>query len=151
MIYGITGFYFMDKHHFGIEFQLWTSVKIIFKMFFLFNDSGITPLTAFGQNFLYSIYIFASLVVSFIFYSLLRPYFSKPYNSEEDFIHARELVKRYGKSPLDFFKTYPDKFIFLSKDREGFVSFKMTRYFAFVLENPVCRDDMQPDQSCEGI
>ncbi len=77
----------------------------------------------------------------FIFYSLLRPYFSKPYNSEEDFILARELVKRYGKSPLDFFKTYPDKFIFLSKDREGFVSFKMTRYFAFVLENPVCRDD----------
>jgi phosphatidylglycerol lysyltransferase len=141
LIYGITGFYFMDKHHFGVEFQLWTSVKIIFRMFFLFNDSGITPLTSFGQSFLYSIYIFAALVVSFIFYSLLRPYFSRPYNSEEDIIHARELVKKYGKSPLDFFKTYPDKFIFLSKDIEGFVSFKMTRYFAFVLENPVCRDD----------
>jgi phosphatidylglycerol lysyltransferase len=141
LIYGITGFYFMDKHHFGVEFQLWTSVRIIFKMFFLFDDSGITPLTAFGQNFLYSIYIFAGLVVSFIFYSLLRPYFSKPYNSEEDFALAKELVKRYGKSPLDFFKTYPDKFIFLSGDKQGFVSFKMTRYFAFVLENPVCRDD----------
>lgn len=141
LIYGITGFYFMDKHHFGVEFQLWISVKIILKMFFLFDNSGITPLTVFGQNFLYSIYIFATLVVSFIFYSLIRPYFSKPYNSEEDFIQAKELVKRYGKSPLDFFKTYPDKFIFLSKDSEGFVSFKMTRYFAFVLENPVCRDD----------
>jgi phosphatidylglycerol lysyltransferase len=141
MLYGITGFYFMDKHHFGVEFQLWTSVKLIFRMFFLFNDSGITPLTAFGQNFLYSIYIFAALVVSFIFYSLLKPYFGKPYNSAEDFVLARELVGKYGKSPLDFFKTYPDKFIFLSKDREGFISFKMTRYFAFVLENPVCKDD----------
>jgi phosphatidylglycerol lysyltransferase len=141
LIYGITGFYFMDKHHFGVDFRLWTSVKIILKMFFLFDDSGITPLTAFGQNFLYSIYIFATLVVSFIFYSLVKPYLSKPYNSEEDFIKAKELVKQYGKSPLDFFKTYPDKFIFLSKDKEGFVSFKMTRYFAFVLENPVCRDD----------
>jgi phosphatidylglycerol lysyltransferase len=141
LIYGITGFYFMDKHHFGVDFRLWTSIKVILKMFFLFDDSGITPLTAFGQNFLYSIYIFATLVVSFIFYSLIRPYFSKPYNSKEDFILAKELVKRYGKSPLDFFKTYPDKFIFLSKNREGFVSFKMTRYFAFVLENPVCRDD----------
>jgi phosphatidylglycerol lysyltransferase len=141
LIYGITGFYFMDKHHFGVEFQLWTSVKVILKMFFLFNDSGITPLTEFGQNFLYSIYIFATLVVIFIFYSFVRPYFSKPYNSSEDFVLAKELVKRYGKSPLDFFKTYPDKFIFLSKDRDGFVSFKMTRYFAFVLENPVCRDD----------
>jgi phosphatidylglycerol lysyltransferase len=141
LIYGITGFYFMDKHHFGVDFRLWTSVKIILKMFFLFDDSGITPLTAFGKNFLHSIYIFDTLVVSFIFYSLIRPYFSKPYNSKEDFILAKELVKKYGKSPLDFFKTYPDKFIFLSIDSEGFVSFKMTRYFAFVLENPVCRDD----------
>ncbi len=141
LIYGITGFYFIDKHHFGIEFQFWTSVKIILRMFFLFDDSGLTPLTPFGLNFLYSIYIFAALVASFIFYSLLRPYFSKPYNTQADFMLARELVKRYGKSPLDFFKTYPDKFIFLSKERNGFVSFKMTRYFAFVLENPVCPDD----------
>jgi phosphatidylglycerol lysyltransferase len=141
MIYGITGFYFMDKHHFGVDFQFWTSVKIIFRMFFLFSDSGLTPLTTFGQNFIYSIYFFAALVVSFIFYSILRPYFSKPYNSKEDFAIARDLVNRYGKSPLDFFKTYPDKFIFLSGNKDGFVSFKMTRSFAFVLENPVCRDD----------
>lgn len=142
MIYGITGFYFMDKHHFGVEFHFWTSVKIIFRMFFLFNDSGITPLTAFGKNFLYSIYIFGALVVCFICYSILKPYFTKPYNSAEDFSLAKRIVEKYGRSPLDFFKTYPDKFIFLSKDREGFVSFKMTRYFAFVLENPVCRDEM---------
>ena len=141
LIYGITGFYFIDKHHFGVEFEFWTSVKIIFRMFFLFSQSGLTPLTPFGQNFIYSIYIFAGLVVCFFFYSLLKPYFTKPYNSAEDFEHAKELVSRYGKSPLDFFKTYPDKFIFLSGDREGFISFKMTRYFAFVLENPVCRDD----------
>ncbi len=141
LIYGITGFYYMDKHHFGVEFELWTSVKLIFRMFFLFNDSGLTPLTTFGHNFIYSIYIFSGLVISFIFYSLLRPYFSKPFNSTEDFALAKELVKKYGRSQLDFFKTYPDKFIFLSKDRDGFVSFKMTRNFAFVLENPVCRDD----------
>lgn len=141
LLYGITGLYFMDKHHFGVDFQLWSSVKIISRMFFLFNDNGLTPLTSFGQNFLYSIYVFATLVYSFIFYSLLKPYFSKPFNSAEDMVIAKEMVKRYGKSPLDFFKTYPDKFIFLSKEDDGFVSFKMTRYFAFVLENPVCRDE----------
>jgi phosphatidylglycerol lysyltransferase len=141
LIYGITGFYFMDKHHFGMEFQLWTSVKIIFRMFFLFSQGGLTALTQFGQNFIYSIYIFGGLVVCFFFYSLLKPYFTKPYNSEEDFKLARELVMQYGRSPLDFFKTYPDKFIFFSSDRKGFISFKMTRHFAFVLENPVCGDD----------
>jgi phosphatidylglycerol lysyltransferase len=141
LLYGIAGFYFIDKHHFGIDFRFLTSVKIIFKMFFLFDDSGLTPLTSFGKHFLYSIYIFGGLVLSFIFFSLLKPYFSKPYNSDEDLSLAKDLLKKYGNSPLDFFKTYPDKFVFLSKDRDGFISFKMTRYFAFVLENPVCKDE----------
>ncbi|TAL66628.1 MAG: lysylphosphatidylglycerol synthetase family protein [Bacteroidetes bacterium] len=141
LLYGIIGFYFIDKHHFGVDFRLWTAVKIIFKLFFLFDDSGLTPLTKFGQDFLYSIYILGASVLSFIFYSILKPYFSKPYNSAEDFNLAKNLVKKYGNSPLDFFKTYPDKFIFLSKDGEGFISFKMTRHFAFVLENPVCKND----------
>jgi phosphatidylglycerol lysyltransferase len=141
LLYGITGLYFIDKHHFGIDFQLWASVKVIFKMFFLFDNSGLKPLTEFGQNFLYSIYFFGGLVVSFIFFSLLKPYFSKPFNSEEDINHAKDISKRHGRSALDFFKTYPDKFVFLSEDRDGFISFKMTRYFAFVLENPVCKND----------
>jgi phosphatidylglycerol lysyltransferase len=141
LLYGIIGFYFIDKHHFGIDFRFWEAVKIIFKLFFLFDDSGLTPLTKFGQDFLYSIYFLGASVLCFIFYSILRPYFSKPYNSAEDFSLAKEIVNKYGNSPLDFFKTYPDKFIFLSKERDGFVSFKMTRHFAFVLENPVCKDD----------
>jgi phosphatidylglycerol lysyltransferase len=141
LLYGIIGFYFIDKRHFGIDFHFWACVKIVFKMFFLFDDSGLVPLTTFGKHFLYSIYIFGGSVLSFILFSLLKPYFSKPFNPEEDFILARKLLKKYGNSPLDFFKTYPDKFIFLSKDRDGFISFKMTRYFAFVLENPVCKDD----------
>jgi phosphatidylglycerol lysyltransferase len=140
MIYGITGFYFIDKHHFGVEFRFWTSVKIIFRMFFLFDDSGLRPLTDFGRNFLDSIYVFGGLVLSFIFYSLLRPYFTKPYNSEEDLALASGLVEKYGRSPLDFFKTYPDKIVYIASDRDGFVSFKVTRQFAFVLEDPVCKD-----------
>lgn len=141
LLYGIAGFYFIDKHHFGIEFQFWTSVKIIFRMFFLFDGSGLQPLTEFGKDFLYTIYVFGGLVASFIFFSLLKPYFSKPFNSKEDINLAKDILNRYGRSPLDFFKTYPDKFVFLSDDRDGFISFKMTRYFAVVLENPVCRDD----------
>ncbi len=140
-LYGIIGFYFIDQRHFGINFRFWSSVKIIFKLFFLFDDSGLTPMTHFGKNFLFSIYILGASVVSFIFFSVLRPYFSKPYNSDEDLIKAKNLITKYGNSPLDFFKTYPDKFIFLSDDGEGFVSFKVTRHFAFVLENPVCKND----------
>jgi phosphatidylglycerol lysyltransferase len=81
------------------------------------------------------------VVVSFILYSLVTPYFSKPYNSEEDRLRAKDILSRYGKSALDYFKVYPDKFFFFDDDRDGFISFKVTRHFAFVLENPVCKDE----------
>lgn len=141
LIYGIVSFYFIDKKHFGTEFDLWASVKIILKMFFLFDGSDLTPLTTFARNFLYSIYISGALVLSFILFSLVTPYFSKPYNSDEDKVLVSDIVARYGISALDYFKTYPDKFYFIADDRDGFISFKITRHFAFVLENPVCKDE----------
>jgi phosphatidylglycerol lysyltransferase len=141
LTYSVVSFYFIDKRHFGTEFDLWTSTKIIFKMFFLFDESGLSPRTVFAQNFLYSIYASGGLVLSFVLFSLVTPYFSKPYNSEQDRALAEDIVKRYGRSALDYFKTYPDKFFFFADDRDGFISFKITRHFAFVLEDPVCKDE----------
>ncbi len=138
--FGIMGFYFIDKKHFGHEFQLWPSVKMVFRMFFLFDDSGLHPHTRFAQNFIYAIYISGGIVLSFIFYSLLRPYFSSPYNSEEEKKLAEDLVEKYGNSALCYFKSYADKFFFFSEDRDGFISFKITKHFAMVLGDPICKD-----------
>jgi len=141
LAYGIVSFYYIDRRHFGADFSLLSSIKIIFRMFFLFDESGLSPRTVFAQNFLYSIYISGGVVISFILFSLVKPYFAKPYNSEEDGRLVSEIVQRYGQSPLDYFKTYPDKFYYIADDRDGFISFKITRHFAFVLENPVCKDE----------
>ncbi|HAH22987.1 MAG TPA: lysylphosphatidylglycerol synthetase family protein [Prolixibacteraceae bacterium] len=156
LAFGATGFYFIEKRHFGIDFSLWQSVKTIFRLFFLFDDSGLEPKTVFAQNFIYTIYASGGLVLSFIFFSLLKPYFTSPYNTEEDRELAQSIIEKYGNSPLDYFKTYPDKFFFFSENREGFISFKVTRHFAIVLENPVCKDEEMMirlikdfDQFCE--
>lgn len=141
LAYGVISFYFIDKRHFGTEFNLLTSFEIIFRMFFLFDDGGLSPKTVFAQNFLFSIYLSGAFVLVFILFSLIKPYFSKPYNSDEDRALALEIIKKYGTSQLDYFKTYPDKFFFIADDRDGFIAFKVTRHFAFVLENPVCKDE----------
>ena len=141
LAFGTIGFYFIEKRHFGIDFELWASIKTIFRLFFLFDDSGLVPRTVFAQNFIYTIYASGGLVLSFIFFSLLRPYFTSPYNSEEDRELAQGILEKYGNSALDYFKTYPDKFFFFSDNRDGFISFKVTRHFAIVLENPVCKDE----------
>ena len=146
LAFGITGFALMDKHHFGVDFEFWTSVKIIFRLFFLFDDTGLVPQTAFAQRFIYTIYALGGLELSFIFFSVLKPYLSHPYNSDDDRRLAKTILKKYGKSSLDYFKTYSDKLFFFSDNRDGFISFKVTRSFAVVLENPVCENEEALEQ-----
>ena len=138
--FGVLSFYLLDKRHFGIDFEWWFSIKTVFRLFFLFDDTGLQPQTAFARDFLYAIYAAGGMVLGFIFFSLLRPYTGKPFNSDADRQLAKDLVEKYGRSALDYFKVYPDKLFFLDSNRDGFVAFKLTRRFAFVLELPVCKD-----------
>ncbi|MDD4922211.1 MAG: phosphatidylglycerol lysyltransferase domain-containing protein [Bacteroidales bacterium] len=139
--FGLTGFAMMDKRHFGIDFEFWASVENLFRLFFLFDDTGLPPQTKFAQNFIYFMYFLGGLEWSFIFFSVLKPHFSHPYNSEEDRILAKNILKKYKKSSIDYFKVYSDKFYFFSEDKDGFVSFKVTNFFAVVLGDPVCEND----------
>lgn len=141
LAYGVLGFYFIDKRHFGIDFHFMQALKAVLKLFFLIDYHGITPLTRFGERFQDSIYISGAAVILFVVFSLLRPYFSKPYNSEQDFDLAKQLLQQYGSSPLDYFKVYPDKFLFFKPDKTAFISFKVTRHFAIVLEDPVAGNE----------
>lgn len=141
LAYGVLGFYFIDKRHFGIDFRIDQALKAVLELFFLIDDKALAPRTAFGERFEDSIYISGSLLILFVIFSLLRPYFSKPFNSKEDFESANALLNLYGKSALDYFKTYPDKLLFFNADRSAFISFKITRHFAIVLEDPVAEND----------
>lgn len=141
LFFGVTAFALMDKRHFGIDFEFWVSVKTIFRLFFLFDDTGLVPKTPFARHFIYTIYTLGWLELGFIFFNLLKPYFSHPYNSTEERQLAKELLVKYGKSPMDYFKIYSDKLFFFPKDKNGFISFKVTRSFAIVLEDPVCEND----------
>lgn len=106
--FGIISLYFIDKRHFGIDFEFWTSLKTIFHLFVLFDSTGLEPKTTFAKDFLYILYTAAGMVYLFVFFNLLKPYFAKPYNTDEEKELARKLVEKYGKSALDYFKTYPD-------------------------------------------
>ncbi len=141
LLYGVLGFYFVDKRHFGQEFELTESIKTVFKLFFLFDNSGIHTQTSFGKNFIYSFYGAGTAYILFVIYGFLRPYFDKPYNSEEDTLLVTKLVEKYGNSALDYFKIYPDKFFFITENKQAFISFKISRFMAIVLENPVARND----------
>jgi phosphatidylglycerol lysyltransferase len=67
LIYGITGFYFLDRKYFGMDFNFLQSVQYTLQNFFLFRAGELRSTHAFANNFIYSINVAGFLSMSFLF------------------------------------------------------------------------------------
>jgi phosphatidylglycerol lysyltransferase len=143
LLYGIVGFYFLDKRHFHIDFNIYQSVWYTLQNFFLIGSSQLIPRDAFARDFIYLIKISGFASISFLVYSLVRPYVFKITPTGEERERAKTLTQQFGNSALDFFKTYSDKFIFAPEGINAFISYRVSRNFAVVLEDPVSEDREQ--------
>jgi len=90
--------------------------------------------------FYYLIKISGFASISFLIYSLVRPYVFKITPTVEEISRAKALTQQFGNSALDFFKTYSDKFIFAPSEINAYISYRVNRNFAVVLENPVAEN-----------
>lgn len=140
LLYGVAGFYFLDKKHFHIDFNIYQSFRYSIQNFFLIGSRDLIPYDAFARDFVYLIKISGFASISFLVYSLVRPYVIKITPSAEEIERAKYLTKQFGNSPLDFFKTYSDKLIFAPPDMNAYISYRVSRNFAVVLENPVAEN-----------
>lgn len=137
IIYGTVGFYFLDKKHFGIEFNVWQSITGTLRNFVLLGNTGLNPVTRFAKDFLISLNVSGLVSISFLFYTIIKPYFTKVPTSQEELDKAKLMVTRFGNSALDYFKTYNDKLIFAPAGINAFIAYRTAGNFAVVLENPV--------------
>ncbi|HEX3010281.1 MAG TPA: bifunctional lysylphosphatidylglycerol flippase/synthetase MprF [Bacteroidales bacterium] len=140
LLYGIIGFYFIDEKHFNINFSLIQSFKYTLQNYFLIGSNDLVPVDEFASHFLASIKISGMLSIGFLIYTLIPPYILRKNVLIEEKVAANELLKAYGNSSLDYFKTYFDKFIFFSENKTAFLAYRVTGNFAVVLENPVGKD-----------
>ena len=145
MLYGVVGFYFLDKRYFHIDFNIFQSFRYTLQNFFLIGSRDLIPDGSFARVFIYLIKISGFASISFLVYSLVRPYVFRTTSTDEEISRAKSLIQQFGNSPLDFFKTYSDKFIFAPPDINAFISYRVSRNFAVVLENPVAenREEMK--------
>lgn len=142
MVYGYIGFYFLQKRHFGIDFTRYQSLHYTLRIFLL-QKNDLTPLTSFGNEFLISMYALALGAWAFLLYALVKPYLSKSQTTKEQ-DRAIQLLEKYGRSSVDFFKVANDKLLYFSKEHEGFVAYRVENGFALVLEVPVCAEENLP-------
>ncbi len=140
MVYGTVGFYFLDKRHFNIDFDTFQSIRYTFQNFFLVGSADLIPQSRFARGFLLSINISGLLAMSFLFYTILIPYINKEYTDPEGFAKAKELVVKYGRSAIDYFKTYSDKLIFAPENLDAFIAYRVAGNYAVILEDPVAEN-----------
>jgi phosphatidylglycerol lysyltransferase len=158
LIYGVLGFYFFDKKHFNIDFSLAESVRYTLQNYFLIGSDNLHPTGTFAMHFLISIKISGLLSFGFLIYTLVKPSIYKYNVTAEEKEIAAGLLHQYGNSSLDYFKTYFDKLIFISKNKNAFISYRLSGNFAVALENPVGGNDaeiesciVEFDQFCYGF
>lgn len=145
LLFGFITFYFVDKKHFGVDFEWQQSLAHTFKSFLLIDDSSLHPVTGFGKEITWALRFLGFFTWGFFLFNLIRPYRHVPDTSDEHRQEAHKLLEQYGQSPLDYFKTYKDKLIFLSGNHDAFVSYRIASGFAIVLEEPVCDPEYKTD------
>ncbi|MHB1922657.1 MAG: phosphatidylglycerol lysyltransferase domain-containing protein, partial [Chitinophagaceae bacterium] len=136
--FGVIGFYFFDKKHFGVNLNIEQSLKYTLENFILIQDGNLIPKTRFAVGFLRAINVLGLGSLGFLFYSFIRPFV---FHGGEDPREKEKLngwLKNYGRSSADYFKIYPDKLIFTDPQLEGFISYKVANDFAIALGEPVC-------------
>ncbi|WP_282456755.1 lysylphosphatidylglycerol synthase domain-containing protein [Chitinophaga sedimenti] len=137
-IFAFISFYFIDEVHFGRDFTWQEALLHTGKAFLLMTDETLTPVTAFGHEFVRIIHWLGFITWSFFLFSLLRPGLRAVPEEEGAHDKAARILDSFGDSALDFFKLNKDKFYFFSEDEDGFVAFRVAEGFAVVLEEPVC-------------
>lgn len=140
-IFTFLAFYFIKQHHFGIDLTWQQSVNETLRSFLFFTKSQLIPHSRFGTELLYITRFLGFFTWILLLYTLLRPSIFHEINLTKSISEAEELLLKYGSSSNDYFKVQPDKQIWFSSKYQAFTSFRTANYFAFVLEEPVCRAD----------
>lgn len=140
-VYGVVGFYFLDKRHFGIDFSLPFAIQSTFDNFILLNAGGLVAKTHFASLFLYSIRLLGAGSILLVFYGSIKPYLFEDSAEESEREQAGQLLEKFGHSSVDYFKTYSDKLFFFPENIEGFIAYRAAGDFAIALEGPVCSNN----------
>jgi phosphatidylglycerol lysyltransferase len=143
LIYGIVGFYFLNKKHFNIDFNIWQSISYTIENYFMISSDTLIPVSKFARKFLLSINISGFLSIAFLVYTFVKTYVPRSNFSKEEHDLANNLIKIYGNSALDHFKVSVDKLIYVSESKKAFVAYRIAGNFAVVLEDPVAEN---PDE-----
>ncbi|MGE0887529.1 MAG: phosphatidylglycerol lysyltransferase domain-containing protein [Blastocatellales bacterium] len=135
--YGAAGFWLLDRREFGVNFNWLAALRQTFRYLVLTGDPALVPHTHYAQWFLDSLFALSVLMLGYVLVSLFRPILWRYRTLPQERALAGEIIKRHGRSSLDYFKLWPDKTYFFNTARDCFIAYSVGAGFAVALGDPV--------------
>ena len=134
--YGVAGFWLLEPHEFGINFNWLDSIHHTLLCLSLVGDPSLAPQTRYAAWFLDSFSVLTMAVFGYGLISLFRPILYHLRTLPQERARAKELLERYGRTSLDSFKVWPDKSYFFNSTRDCFIAYSVGANVAVTLGDP---------------
>jgi phosphatidylglycerol lysyltransferase len=135
--YGITGFWLLDERQFGMNFRIEDAIAATLRCLSLSGDQRLLPHTQYGHWFLDSLFLITLTAGVYSGFALFRPMLYRFRIVPRERAIAREIVRRYARTPLDLFKLWPDKSYFFSPSQRCVIAYRVADNTAIALGDPV--------------
>lgn len=140
LTYGVLGFWLLQPRHFGFNFHIGDAIRATLTVM-TFGDVGVVPQTRYAHWYLRSLHFTTFALLGYIAWIVFQPTLYRLTRQSHDLELANRIRENYGRSSLDYFKTWPDKTIFISSSGRSFLAYGVALGFAVVLGDPVGPDD----------
>lgn len=140
-LFGVLSLWLADKRHFGHELSISSSLRTARDIYFGFGDGGLDARTVRGEWILDSMHLLGVLSIIVSALAILQPIVWRHRVQRAETERARRIIEQYGRSSLDRFKYWPDKFQFFGAGGKGCVSFGLSGHVAVVLGDPTASDE----------
>ncbi len=141
LVYGIAGFWFLDRREFGLNFHLDDAIRrTLSQLFFLGNDD-LVPHTRHAAWFLDSLDVITVAALAYGLFALFRPVYYRYRTLSIERHRAEAVVRKHGRCALDYFKSSKDKTFFFSPTSRSFIAYKVGAGYAIALGDPVGPED----------
>lgn len=139
LVYGTTGFYILERRHFGQTFSLADSFKQVSLMYFTFQRPDLVARTRYARWFLDSIYVLGGASLISAGYYLIQPLVEHYLPGHPDLARAQRMLNLWSSHSQDYFKIWPPKSLFVSPN--AFLAYRVYKDIAVVLADPVGQND----------
>ena len=146
LLYGVAGFWLLEPHEFGHNFQWREAALRTGRVVFFLGDEALQPRTPYAGWFLDSLQWISGAAFVYMMLALLRPVAYRFQHDHAGRVEAIGIAARYGRSGQDFFKLLPDKTYFFSGTRRSFIAYRVGASYALALGDPV-----GPEEELEEI